>query len=126
MDQRQSAQHPFSRPQPLPLSRDVRYAPVPPPPYYSQQLPARPDLPPQTGPFLHQPNEVDRTGTPPVSDRTRLYSQPVTSQYPPHPFRAAHSPIADYKHNHSRPGSKVSGADYGDGGVDRYKTYGPE
>lgn len=126
MDQRQSAQHPFSRPQPLPLSRDVRYAPIPPPPYYSQQLPGRQDLPPQTGPFLHQRNDGDRTRTPPVSDPNRLYCQPMTSQYPPNPFSAAHSPIADYNHSHSRQGSKGSRADYGNGSVDRYKAYGPE
>lgn len=125
MDQRQSAQHPFSRPQPLPLSHDVRYVPIPPPPYFSQQLPARQDLPPQTGPFLHHRNDIDRTRTPPVTDRNGLYRQPTTSQYQPNPFSAAHSPVVDY-HNHSRQGSKGSGADYGNGSVDRYKAYGPE
>lgn len=126
MDQRQPTQHPFSRPQQLPLSRDVRYAPIPPPPYSSQQLPARQDLPQQTGPFLHPRNDIDLTRTPPVADQIRLYRQPMTSQYPPNPFTAAHSPIPDYSHNHSRQGSKGSGAEYGNGGADRYKAYGSE
>lgn len=126
MDQRQTAQHPFSRPQPLPLARDVRYAPIPPPPYSAQQVPARQDLTQQIGPFLHQRNDIDRTRTPPVTDQNRLYRQPMTAQYPPNPFGAAHSPVADYNHNQSRRGSKGSGAEYGNGSADRYKAYGPE
>lgn len=126
MDQRQSAQHPFSRPQPLPLSRDVRYAPIPPPPYSSQQLPARQELAQQPGSFLHPRNEIDRTRTPPATDQNRLYRHPMTSQYPPNPFSAAHSPVAEFSQNHARHGSKGSGAEYGNGSADRYKAYGPE
>ena len=126
MDQRQSAQHPFSRPQPLPLSRGARYAPIPPPPYSSQQLPTRQELPQQAGSFLHPRNEIDRTRSPPVTDQNRLYRHPMTSQYPPNPFSAAHSPVAEINQHHARRGSKGSGAEYGNGGADRYKAYGPE
>ena len=126
MDQRQSAQHPYSRPQPQPLSRDVRYAPIPPPPYSSQSVSARQELPQQNGPFLQQRNDIDRTRTPPVTDQNRPYRHPMTSQYPPNPFSASRSPVADYNHNHPRRGSKGSGAEYGNGSGDRYKPYGAE
>ena len=71
MDPRRPAQHPFSRPQTHRTNSDVRFAPIPPPPYSSQPPAPRPESLHGNDPFFRRRNERE--------------SQPIISSAGTHP-----------------------------------------
>lgn len=119
MDPRHSAQHPFSRPPSHQTLRDSRFAPIPPPPYSSQQSAMPADSLHGNDPFLRRRNERDdyRTSSP-LSNQTQPYTLPNTPNTPNYTASPLFSPaIRD---------TQTSRTPYGNGRSERYTTQRPE
>lgn len=116
MDPRHSAQHPFSRPPSHPTIHESRFAPIPPPPYSSQQSSMPSDLLHGNDPFLRRRNERERERedyrtSSPISNRTQPYTLPNTPSYTASPLFP--SAIRD---------TQPSRTPYGNGRPEQYTT----
>lgn len=112
MDPRHSTQHPFSRPPSHQPIRESQFAPIPPPPYSSQQSTMPTDSLHGNDPFLRRRNERDnyRTSSP-ISNPTQPYTLSNTPSYTTSPLFT--STIRD---------TQPSRTPYGNGRPERFTT----
>lgn len=112
MDPRHSTQHPFSRPPSHQAIRESQFAPIPPPPYSSQQSTMPTDSLHGNDPFLRRRNEHDNYRTsPPISNPTQPYTLSNTPSYTTSPLFTP--TIRD---------TQLSRTSYGNGRPERFTT----
>ena len=120
MDQRRSAPHPFSRLQTSQTSHDPRFAPIPPPPYSSQPIAQKTNIPINSDPFFRRGSEQDQLRrSPPSTNPPRTYNFPSNPQLTANIFPGSSdfANIAQPRRN-----SYGSAIPFGAGGFDRYGT----